>query len=125
MSPRRVKITLGDVSVTAQLNSSATADQVWNALPIKSRVSTWGDEVYFSTSVAASESKEATDVYEVGSVAYWPPGKALCIFFGPTPASHGDEPRMASQGNPVGKIDGEARVLKKVSSSAVVTVERA
>ena len=44
---------------------------------------------------------------EVGEVAYWPPGQALCIFFGPTPASVGDEPRAASPVNPLGSIDGE------------------
>ncbi|MBI4220660.1 MAG: hypothetical protein HY682_10980 [Chloroflexi bacterium] len=125
MTGRRVRITAGDIAVTAELNTSATADQVWNALPITSRASTWGDEVYFSTTVSAAESTDATDVYEIGSVAYWPPGKALCLFFGPTPASHDHEPRMASRGNPVGKIEGDARGLMKVRSGVPVTVERA
>lgn len=122
---RKVTITVGDVSLTATLNASATADRVWTALPIRGRASTWGDEIYFSTPVATQEAADATDVFERGSVAYWPPGKALCLFFGPTPASTGNEPRMASPGNLVGMIDGDSAILKKAWSGAQVTVERA
>jgi hypothetical protein len=125
---RRVRISAGSLVVTATLNDSATADRVWEALPISARASTWGDEIYFSTSVSAEPADDATDVFERGAVAYWPPGKALCIFFGPTPASTGDEPRMASPGNLVGKLDGplERRIagLKAVRAGAGVSVER-
>ena len=124
-STRKVRITAGDVAVTATLNGSATADKVWQALPIRARASTWGDEIYFSTPVSAGEANDATDVFERGAVAYWPPGKALCLFFGPTPASTGDEPRMASPGNLVGMIEGTLDPLRTVSSGAQITVERA
>ncbi|MBI2966162.1 MAG: hypothetical protein HYY34_08170 [Chloroflexi bacterium] len=122
---RKVRITTGDVVVTATLNDSPTADQVWEALPIRGRASTWGDEVYFSTPVSAGEADDATDTFPRGAVAFWPPGRALCLFFGRTPASTGDEPRMASPGTAVGMIDGDLRALKTVRSGAVVTVERA
>ena len=122
---RRVRITLGDVVVTATLNDSATADHVWEALPIRAGASTWGDEIYFSTPVSVGEAGDATDVFERGAVAYWPPGKALCLFFGPTPASTGSEPRMASPGNLVGKIEGPLDALRTVRSGVPVAVERA
>jgi hypothetical protein len=126
---RRVRITAGDVVVTAALNDSATADSVWQALPIRARASTWGDEIYFSTNVSAEQAKDATDVFERGSIAYWPPGRALCIFFGPTPASTSDEPRMASPGNLVGKLEGPlvklVEQLKTVRAGASVAVEGA
>jgi hypothetical protein len=46
MEQRKVKITAGDVQVTATLDSRWTADLVWDALPITASGSTWGDEIY-------------------------------------------------------------------------------
>lgn len=122
---RKVRITVGDVAVTATLNDSPTANRVWDALPIRGRASTWGDEIYFSTPVSAEEADDATDTFARGAVAYWPPGRALCLFFGRTPASTGDEPRMASPGNLVGMIAGDLARLKTVEGGAPVVVERA
>lgn len=125
MSVRRVRFSGGGVAVTAELNDSDTADSVWEALPIKGTASTWGDEIYFRTTVTAEEAVDSTDEFELGAVAYWPPGKAICIFFGPTPASVGDEPRMASPGNLIGKVEGDLEPLKKVVSGTSITVARA
>ena len=123
MRERRIKITAGGVTVTAVLNESSTADLLWAALPMEARASTWGDEIYFSTEMAASED-DAREVVDFGDVGYWPPGQALCLFFGPTPMSRGDEIRPASPVNVIGKIDGDPAVLKSVGAGAGVTVER-
>ncbi len=125
MSDRRIRITAGDVEAFATLTDGPTADSVWEALPIESSASTWGDEIYFSTPVSANEEDGANAVVEMGAVAFWPPGKALCLFFGPTPASQGDEIRAASAVNLVGMIDGDPKVLKAVTSGAPIEVERA
>ena len=61
----------------------------------------------------------------MGDVAFWPPGQALCLFFGPTPASRGDEIRPASAVNVVGRLEGDATVLKRVAAGSRVLVERA
>ena len=124
MSDRRIRITAGEVSVTASLNDSATADLVWDALPLEASGNTWGDEIYFRIAVNASEEDGASDVVEMGAVAYWPPGQALCLFFGRTPASRGDEIRAASAVNPLGSIEGDATVLKQVRSGARIAVEQ-
>ena len=121
---RQIRITAGDVEVTATLVDGETADLVWDALPIESTAGTWGDEIYFSTPVSVGESADADDVQLVGAVAYWPPGQALCLFFGPTPVSVGDEPRATSAVNPVGMIDGDPSALRSVPSGASVRVER-
>lgn len=60
----------------------------------------------------------------MGAVAYWPPGSALCLFFGRTPASVGDEIRPASAVNALGAIEGDATVLKAVRPGARIVVER-
>ncbi len=123
MREGRIKITAGAVTVAALLDDSATADLVWDALPLQAQASTWGDEIYFSTEVRADED-DAREVVDFGDVAYWPPGQALCLFFGPTPMSRGDEIRPASPVNVLGKIEGDAAVLKSVGSGSTVTVER-
>ena len=124
MGSRIIMVTAGDVSVTAALNDSRTADLLWDSLPLEASASTWGDEIYFRIDVRADEEGDASDVVEMGAVAYWPPGQALCLFFGRTPASRGDEIRAASAVNTLGAIEGDATVLKPVRSSARVTVER-
>ena len=124
METRRIKITAGDVETTAALNNSATADLVWEALPIEASGSMWGDEIYFSIDVQADEDN-AREVVEMGDVGYWPPGQALCLFFGPTPASRGDEIRPASPVNVFGRLEGDPVVLKSVRPGSRVTVERA
>ena len=123
MEERRVTITAGGVEVTALLNDGRTADLVWSALPIEASASTWGDEIYFEIDVNA-DPHDAREIVEMGDVGYWPPGRALCLFFGPTPASRGDEIRPASPVNVLGKLQGDATVLKLVSAGEPVTVEK-
>ena len=123
MRERRIKITAGGVTVTAVLNETSTADLLWDALPIDAQASTWGDEIYFGTEVEAGED-DAREVVDLGDVGYWPPGQALCLFFGPTPMSRGDEIRPASPVNVIGQIEGDAAVLKAVAAGAGITVEQ-
>jgi len=120
---RRIKITAGSVSATAQLNDSKTADAIWNALPITGRANTWGDEIYFSIPVNMGQDN-AQAVVNLGDLGYWPPGTAFCIFFGRTPVSRGDEIRPASPVNVFGHIEGDPTVFKKVRDGETVTIEK-
>jgi len=120
---RRIRITAGSVSAEAVLNDTKTADAIWEALPIEARANTWGDEIYFSIPVRLGE-ENAQEVVEMGDLGYWPPGNAFCIFFGPTPASRGDEIRPASPVNVFGKLEGDPAVFKKVRSGEKVRVEK-
>lgn len=122
---RRIRITAGQVSATAVLHQTPTADAIWNALPIEARVNTWGDEIYFSIPVKAELEKDAQEVVQLGDLGYWPPGTAFCIFFGPTPTSHGEEIRPASAVNIVGKVQGDPKAFKQVASGAKIVIERA
>lgn len=124
MGDRNISISAGDVSVTAALNDSGTADLLWDALPLEASANTWGDEIYFRIDVQADEEDGASDVVDMGAVAYWPPGQALCLFFGRTPASRGDEIRAASAVNVMGAIDGDPTVLKRVRSGTTVVVDK-
>ena len=124
MDERKIAVTAGSVLVAATLNDSSTAEALWNALPLEASANTWGDEIYFRIAVNADEEDGASDVVDMGALAYWPPGQALCLFFGRTPASRGDEIRAASAVNVIGSIEGDATVLKQVKSGAHVFVER-
>ncbi len=121
---RTIRITAGSVSATAQLNDSKTADAIWGALPIEARGNTWGDEIYFSIPVKMG-SENGQEVVEVGDLGYWPPGTAFCIFFGPTPASRGNEVRPASAVNVFGHIDGDATVFRRAAGGTKVVIEQA
>ena len=112
---------VGQVEALMTTENPKTAEAFWNALPIRQSGNRWGDEIYFSTPVSLSEENSRAEV-EVGSIAYWPPGKALCIFFGSTPASRGDEPRAASPVNVFAKVVGDATIFRKFRDGDQVSV---
>ena len=120
---RRVRITAGKASCEATLNDGRTATAIWDALPIEGRGNTWGDEIYFTIPVTCAP-ESPREVVDVGDLGYWPPGSALCIFFGPTPASRGDEIRPASPVNVFGRVDGDPSIFKAVRSGSQVKIER-
>ncbi len=119
---KTIKIKAGDIEVVAELNETRTAQAIWDALPLKGRANTWGDEIYFSIPVRLDE-EDAQEVVGMGDLGYWPTGAAFCLFFGPTPMSRGEEIRPASGVNVFGRVIGDARVLKQVASGAEVVVE--
>ena len=118
---KRIRIIAGTVEAEAELNNTASAQAIWEALPIQARVSLWGDEVYFSTPLSL-ELEAGQEVVGTGDLGYWPEGNAFCIFFGPTPASRGDEIRPASPVTVFGKVIGDATILKEVAAGAIITV---
>lgn len=121
---RKIRIMAGEVTATATLNDSPTADAIWKALPLTARGNTWGDEIYFGIPVHLPEADDAQEIVALGDLGYWPPGHALCIFFGRTPMSRGNEIRPASAVNVWGKVDGDVTVFKRVSGGSTVVVER-
>ena len=121
---RAIVITVGEVSAEAQLNESPTATAIWGALPITAEADTWGDEIYFDVAVTVGL-ESLREVVEAGDLGYWPPGRAFCIFFGPTPMSRGGEIRPASPVSVVGRIAGDPKVFKTVRAGSPVTVRRA
>jgi len=123
VADRAIVITAGRVSAEARLNDSKTAAAIWDALPIDAKADTWGDEIYFDIGLTAAP-ESPREVVEPGDLGYWPPGRAFCIFFGPTPMSRGDEIRPASPVNVVGRIVGDPKAFKAVSAGTRVTLRR-
>lgn len=111
----RIRITIGEVTVTATLNDSKTAHLFRDALPFEGQAQRWGDEVYFHIPVKAGEEDPQPEVPS-GAVAYWPPGSALCLFFGQKPYS---------PVNVIGTIEGDPNVLAVVADGQQARVEEA
>lgn len=121
----RIRITSGNVSLDAELRDTPTVRKILAALPIDGIAQRWGQEVYFQIPVSAELEPDARDRVEVGELGYWPTGEAFCIFFGPTPASTGEQPVAASPVNILGRVIGDARAFAAVRSRAAVRLEKA
>jgi len=124
MGDRQIQISTGNLTLTATLNELETANQLWESLPITGRVQIWGDEIYFSIPVNVEEELGSQETVQAGTVAYWPPGSALCLFWGPTPISAPGEIRPASAVNVVGIIDNDPNLLAEVPSQAEIIIEK-
>ena len=119
---RCIRITAGEVARTARLNQSPTADAIWQALPIEGRASRWGDEISFPIPLEL-DPEDARDVVDKGELGYWPPGSALCLFWGRTPASQADEIRAASPVKVFGRIEQGASDFGRVRSGEHIIIE--
>jgi len=119
-----ITISAGDISISAELSNSPTANEIWRALPIGGTANTWGDEIYFEIPVIINEEPDARADVEVGDLGYWPSGHAFCIFFGPTPVSSDEKPRAASPVNIFGRVVGDVTQLRNIRSGTRVSVIR-
>ena len=124
MGDRQIQISTGNLTLAATLNELETANQLWESLPITGRVQIWGDEIYFSIPVNVEEQLDSQETVRAGTVAYWPPGSALCLFWGPTPISAPGEIRPASAVNVVGILDNDPNLLAEVPSQAEIIIEK-
>ena len=121
---RKVKMTIGPVELAAELLATPTADALYAALPFTSTARTWGEEVYFQTPLDAARESDARDVVEAGEIAFWTEGNAIAIGFGPTPASLGNEIRLASPTNIWARALSDVRALAAVEDGDPISVER-
>lgn len=122
---KKIRILVSELKVEAELNESKTGQLIWDALPIEGKVNLWGEEIYFAIPVKTRLEQDAREVVSAGELGYWPTGHAFCIFFGPTPASRGEEIRAASAVNVIGKVLSDPKVFLKVKDGAKITLEKA
>ncbi|MBV7698803.1 cyclophilin-like fold protein [Streptomyces sp. TRM70350] len=121
--PTQIRISWPSGHLTATLDDTPTTRALAKALPLASTARTWGEEVYFDTGVAVSRETDARQVVEPGTVVFWTDGDALALPYGPTPISRGDECRLASPCNILGRIDGDPRILATVHDGDPIRVE--
>jgi len=107
--------------VTIELNATKTAKRIFDALPFEAEAETWGEEVYFSTPLSIPQEQGTLGV-AVGDVGWWPPGSALALFFGRTPASSGPKPVPASEVTVIGRVTAGLDVLRTVEPGDALTL---
>ncbi|MFF8096549.1 cyclophilin-like fold protein [Streptomyces sp. NPDC016675] len=119
----KIRISWPAGHLTAALDDTPTAQALLKVLPLTASAHTWGEEVYFDTGVSVSRETDARQVVEPGTVAFWTDGDALALPYGPTPISLGDECRLTSPCNVLGRLDGDPRLLATVRDGDPVRVE--
>lgn len=123
----KMKITAGNVEKEIELYEDLapeTIKAVVSALPVEGYVRRWGDEIYFETPIIVDIEENSKEYVELGDVAYWIPGRAICIFFGKTPISKGNEIRPASAVNIIGTVIGDAKELRCVKEGTQIVIDR-
>lgn len=118
----KIKIAAKSAEALAELRNTKTAMAVTRALPFESIAHRWGDEIYFDIPVEL-ELENGEEVLNVGDIAYWPPGRSMCIFFGSTPLSKGSEIRAYSAVSVFGKVTGDAKIFREVREGERIRVE--
>lgn len=105
-------------------NAPETVKAILAKLPIEIMINRWGDELYTEPMPVKVGSENAKSVVTLMDVAYWPEGNALCLFFGPTPISKGNEIKPYSPVNVVGRIVSKENIAKKVNDSTKVIIRK-
>ena len=103
----KVELKFHDSSIDIELddsNSPKTVKEFLDKLPFRVELNVWGDEIYSSKSPVVCPEENAKSPVELYDVAYWPTGKAICLFYGPTPIGKFGEITPASPVNVIGKI---------------------
>jgi hypothetical protein len=119
-----ILIKVGHIELDGELFDTDTAKAIVSSLPIEREFNVWGDEFYFEIPVSKGPDQTSTTEVKIGDIGYWPPGRSLAIFFGPTPMSRGSEPVPASKVNIVGRIIGDAKVLRAVKGEGRIWISR-
>ncbi len=122
---RRIKITVGGECLDAELKNNKTAEAIYAALPVESSFSVWGEEFFFKMPGIKDHRETATTKVQVGDLAFWGAGEVFAIFFGRTPMSMGPDPVPADRVNVIGRIVGDATVLRQAVGATTIRVEQA
>lgn len=91
-----------------------TVDTIVRKLPVEGRAALWKEEVYFEIPIKMGEEK-AKPIVESGTIAFWPMGSALCVFYGKS--------QPYSPVSILGKITSNLEIFKQVKSGLTIKVE--
>lgn len=113
---------LGELEAEIIDKNPDTTKAILKALPFQSPANVWGEEIYFDIPIDASEEDSQKEM-ELGDIAFWPQGNAMCIFFGPTPVSDSEKPKAYGPVNLFAKVIGDIYTLGKVREGEIIRVK--
>ncbi len=91
-----------------------TIDTIVRKLPLEGRAAIWKEEVYFEVPLKMGEEK-AKPTVESGTIAFWPMGSAICVFYGKS--------QPYSPVSILGKITTNLELFKQVKSGSTIKVQ--
>lgn len=95
-----------------------------DCLPLSVKINVWGEELYTDQTPINVGSENSKSVVDLMDVAYWPPGKAICMFFGHTPIGKKGEITPYSPVNVIGKITrSDKNFLKDFKNGTMSTFQ--
>ena len=128
MKKNIVAIITGFENITIALddtNSPKTCASFIKSLPVSVNAHIWGEEIYTDESPITQPEENAKDLVSLNDIAYWPNGKAICLFFGPTPIGKKGEIKPYSPVNIIGKIiNPDKTILSKINEGTEITFDR-
>ncbi len=105
--------------------SPKTVKSFLDNLPFTVGVNLWGEEIYTDESPIDVGEENAKSPVELFDVAYWPSGKAICLFYGPTPIGNKNEIKPYSPVNVIGKIsNADKQILSELKDGMKVTFQK-
>ena len=123
----KIKVTIPDTPTIHlelnEMNSPKTVAVFLDNLPFSVAIHLWGEEIYTDESPIDVSEENSKPLVELNDVVYWPTGKAICLFFGPTPIGKIGEIKPYSPVNVIGKIMTSKDVLSKVKEGTEATFE--
>ena len=115
-------------NITIELNdtnSPKTCKSILDSLPFSVNAHVWGEEIYTDESPISQSEENARSLVDLNDVAYWPSGKAICLFFGPTPIGKKGEIKPYSPVNIIGKIiNADKSVIKNFKEGTKITFQK-
>jgi len=102
-----------------------TVKSFLECLPFTVRVNLWGNEIYTDESPINIREENAKSLVDLFDVAYWPTGKAICLFYGRTPIGNKNEIKPYSPVNVIGKIlNADTKILSQIDNGTSVTFRK-
>ena len=120
--PRRAVLTAGPVTIRIELAETATADLVWQALPLHSTAETWGQSIHFETPLEAGRDRSARINGVAGDIYFWVEDDRIIVPFGATPISRPGEIRLQSPANAWARALDDVKALAAVQPGQKVSL---